>query len=225
MLYCHKYCFFRGTEMKDYRYVIWDFNGTLLDDVSTGITALNVLLSRRGLPPVKTEREYRDVFRFPIIDYYKDVGFDFTRERFDDVANEWVKAYLDAENPVACRGVKPVLKFFRSRDVEQVIISASEKEMLLRQLDLIDLSGYFSEICGRDDIYASSKKEMATKWAHRAPPGQKLFIGDTTHDYEVARAIDADVILLCNGHQSRKRLEKCNCPVLDGAWQILDTIR
>ena len=44
--------------------VIWDFNGTLLDDVECGIKSINVLLSRRGLPTVKSQEQYRSLFRF-----------------------------------------------------------------------------------------------------------------------------------------------------------------
>ena len=63
-----------------YTDVIWDFNGTLLDDADAGLACVEELLRRRGLPPLGSLARYREVFRFPIRDYYTDIGFDFSRE-------------------------------------------------------------------------------------------------------------------------------------------------
>ena len=50
-----------------YTHVIWDFNGTILDDVQIGIDSVNVLLRKRGLPTVASVDADREVFEFPII--------------------------------------------------------------------------------------------------------------------------------------------------------------
>ena len=55
--------------INNYDYVIWDFNGTLLDDVQTGIRSVNKLLLDRGLKQIDGVEHYRRIFRFPIIDY------------------------------------------------------------------------------------------------------------------------------------------------------------
>ena len=57
--------------------VIWDFNGTILDDVAAGIASVNKMLSDRSLPTIKDKEHYRKIFRFPIIEYYRSLGFDF----------------------------------------------------------------------------------------------------------------------------------------------------
>ena len=49
-----------------YSHVLWDFNGTLLDDVGIGMEAINALLAPRGLPTLKTRAEYHRHFQFPI---------------------------------------------------------------------------------------------------------------------------------------------------------------
>ena len=54
----------------DYTHILWDFNGTILDDVSVGINAINVLLKRRKMPIIFSQEEYRAKFCFPVIDYY-----------------------------------------------------------------------------------------------------------------------------------------------------------
>ena len=42
--------------------VIWDFNGTILDDVDTGIESADELLSRHGLPQMRTREKYLSLF-------------------------------------------------------------------------------------------------------------------------------------------------------------------
>ena len=117
-----------------YTCVIWDFNGTIFDDVQIGIDSLNTLLERRNLPLVKSKEEYKSWFMFPIIEGYKKIGFDFDKESYDDVAVEWIKEYLSREHMAKLvPGVVDALEFFKSLGVKQVILSAAEISMLKSQ--------------------------------------------------------------------------------------------
>jgi len=55
--------------------VVWDWNGTLLNDMEACIRSMNLMLEKRRLPPIDFET-YRSVFTFPVIDYYRAVGID-----------------------------------------------------------------------------------------------------------------------------------------------------
>ena len=57
--------------------VLWDWNGTLLDDVELCENALNRLLQRYGYPQRYDHEQYRAIFGFPVEDYYVRAGFDF----------------------------------------------------------------------------------------------------------------------------------------------------
>ena len=57
-----------------YKNVVWDWNGTLLNDVKVGVNTLNDMLGRRGLPLLSVE-DYKEKFGFPVIDFYDRVGF------------------------------------------------------------------------------------------------------------------------------------------------------
>ena len=72
-----------------YQYVIWDFNGTLLDDVKLCFDLLNKMLSKRGFETVTIEK-YKEIFRFPVKEYYRLAGFDFEREPFEVTAVEFI---------------------------------------------------------------------------------------------------------------------------------------
>jgi len=44
-----------------YKNVVWDWNGTLLNDVKVGVNTLNDMLGRRGLPLLSVE-DYKEKY-------------------------------------------------------------------------------------------------------------------------------------------------------------------
>lgn len=209
--------------VKKYDYVIWDFNGTLLDDVMTGIESVNVLLTERGLATLDSVDAYRRVFRFPVIEYYKDIGFDFSAEPYEELAPKWVALYL--EN-VKRAGLYPdvvsSLEYLKSEGVRLTVLSASEMQMLEDLLTKHGIYGYFEEVLGLDNIHAGSKLELARSWRERHPDARALFIGDTDHDVDTARALRADCALVCRGHQRREFLESFGVPVYDSIAEAIE---
>ena len=94
-----------------YTAVIWDFNGTIADDIDLGIGAVNKMLAERGLPSLSTREEYRAKLRFPIKDYYADLGFDFSKEPYEKLAHEWIALYNAGEKDVrACAGAPEAIR-------------------------------------------------------------------------------------------------------------------
>lgn len=204
-----------------YDHIIWDFNGTILDDVETGITSVNKLLRERGLAEIPSKERYRELFHFPIRDYYEKLGFDFSREPYEVIAPLWVEQYLiNVRSAELYDDVIYALEFFKERGVRQTLISATEKNMLLRQLGDLGIAEYFEEIMGLDNIHASSKQSLAEDWKKRHEGERVLFIGDTDHDLSVARSVNSPCALVCRGHQSKEHLSKLSAKVYDTLLQI-----
>lgn len=196
-------------------YVIWDFNGTILDDVETGILAVNHLLRERGLKTLDSREDYQAVFGFPIKEYYARLGFDFDKEPYEAVAPLWVEQYmLHVPDAPLFDDVRETLERFRSLGIRQTLLSATESDMLKGQLDFLGISGYFEEILGLDNIHASSKVALALNWRRCHPEASVLFLGDTDHDVQTARAMGADCILVARGHQSADYLSTLGVPVI-----------
>ena len=85
-------------EKKKYTHVIWDFNGTILDDVDLCIDCVNRMLRDRAMPSIPDRAYYRGIMGFPIEDYYRALGFNFEKEDYHRVlAPEWVGYYLAGE--------------------------------------------------------------------------------------------------------------------------------
>ena len=203
-----------------YDLIIWDFNGTIANDVQIGIDAANVVLGRRGMKTIDSVDEYRRLFCFPIIDYYRKLGFDFVSEPYEVPADEWTAEYIKRESSIKLNdGCLDIFEYVRSAGVRQIVLSSSEIVMLKRELDMLGVSGYFDEILGKGDNYAHGKVEMAKEWS-RGKDFHALFIGDSAHDLETARAIGADCILFSGGHDSREHIECLGVPVIDDLSQV-----
>ena len=190
-----------------YTYCIWDFNGTIFDDVGASISAVNTLLSERGLKTLDSKDKYQEVLDFPIIDYYRRIGFDFDKEPYEVIAPLWVDLYLENSKKSGLFGdVISSLDFFEARGIKQSVLSASEKNMLTGQLRDLGIYDRFEEIMGIDNIYAEYKIALAKDWKQRHEGERALFIGDTTHDYETAEVLGADCYLISAGHQPEYKL-------------------
>lgn len=207
-----------------YELILWDWNGTLLDDVAWCIRVVNTMLEKRGLAPLAGVADYHRVFRFPVIEYYRSVGFDFDKEPFEALAEEYMALYHagDATNCGLHEEAEATLRAVQGRGVRQVILSASQVDNLNTQLSRFDIAWYFDDVLGISDIYAKSKVEAGQAYIRREKPGRVLMVGDTTHDHEVALALGADCLLVAKGHQSAEALAGCGVPVLGDAAQVLE---
>ncbi len=203
--------------MQGIKTIIWDWNGTLLNDMDICVDSINVLLKKRALPLMDLEK-YRKLFTFPVIRYYEMIGFDFVKEPYDDVAMEFIHDYLARLQAASLfHDVLPALNHFKDRGIDQAILSAMENENLEISVKSKGIDSFFSVIMGTDDHYAHGKTYLADKIIHklRVSPEQTLIVGDTLHDHEVAETLGCQCVLVAAGHQSHDRLEESGCTVVD----------
>lgn len=195
--------------------VLWDWNGTLIADVPHVVRINNLVFRSHGYPDTTAE-EYRSLFRFPVKDYY--LAYGVTEEDFMAIAREWNELYVEgfADVPLAPH-VAQTVKRFQAAGFRQVILSASQVDQLRAQVARFpELDGVFDEILGISDVYASGKVQLARDYLARGgiDPSDTVFIGDTHHDAEVARAIGVRCLLISGGHQNDDVLEKTGATVL-----------
>ena len=194
--------------------IIWDWNGTLLDDVQVSFVCLNDMLRKYRKPRVPNVDAYRAVFGFPVKEYYARVGIDDAL--FDEVAPQWMADYM--LNEIACglrEGARKALAAFHAAGHRQVILSASKRENLLQQIQRFDILPYFDTVLGLSHIYATSKEGIGKSWMaeNNIDPADCVMIGDTLHDADVARAMGCRCVLVCGGHQLPDTLRTAGCAV------------
>jgi phosphoglycolate phosphatase len=202
--------------------IIWDWNGTLLDDAEICREAINKMLKVRNLPELSLEK-YRDVFTFPVIEYYKEVGFNFDIEEWEPVAMEFINLYLSVLpscglTPFAAR----TLETFKQKGYRQAIISAMQHEALLKSVSALGIFEYFDYIGGIGDHYGGGKIDNARNYFIQAglSPEKITLIGDTLHDSEVAAELQCKCILVATGHQSFQKLSIAGLHVINNLSEI-----
>lgn len=199
-------------------YILWDFNGTLLDDVSYCHNILNEMLRNEKVATVDTLEDYRRVFQFPVKTYYRNVGFNLDNSSFDELSKYFIAAYLkDIDKTRLYEDVILVLKIFEESAIRQSIISASDQKILIEQIERLKIGHYFEEICGIDNIYASSKAEIAKGFVNNLQINKNeiVLIGDSVHDYQVAQECEIRCILVARGHEHKGKLAKYECVLVD----------
>jgi len=209
-----------------YKHLIWDWNGTLFNDVFLCADIMNHLLKSRDLNKITLEK-YRDVFTFPVIDYYKILGHDTSSDSFKQLSIEFIGEY--EERKLECglfSNAKETLSKIQERGISQSILSAYSQETLNEIITHFGLGKYFVNLVGLDNIYAASKLENGKKWMKELGfnKGEVLFVGDTVHDYEVATEINADCILFSKGHQVKKNIEVCSVPIINDLEELIEYI-
>ena len=207
--------------MLAYRHIVWDWNGTLLDDVQASVNTINQLLASRSLPPTDTIR-YREHFGFPVRNYYTTIGFSLEKENWDLLARTYHDLYLAEPSIRLHPEAEPTLRFCHEAGLGLSVLSASEQNILEKMLADAGVSAWFDFIHGVDNLHGQSKLETGRALIRRipCPPAQVLFIGDTLHDHEVATTLGCPCVLISQGHQSHARLLTAGCPVLKSLAEV-----
>lgn len=213
--------------MKKYRHIIWDFNGTLLNDTWLCVEILNTMLARRKRAAVTQDR-YRDEFDFPVESYYRKIGFDFSIESYDTIADEFLRPYNS--RLVECTlqgGVIDTLNHIKACGIGQSVLSAYQHTLLESAINRLGITDYFAHIVGLDHVYADSKLVIGKRLIETLDinPAQVLLIGDTTHDHQVASHIGADCVLIAHGHHPRHRLTNATAIVFDNLADVINLLK
>lgn len=202
--------------------IVWDWNGTLLDDVPTCVAVMNEMLAKRGLPVLDLER-YQEIFTFPVEEYYRAAGLDLEREPFPALAEEYIAEYN--RRALGCGlypGARQVLDALAGAGYGQILASASAKKALEEQVESCGVAGCFQAVLGLGDSLAVSKQGLAGAYLRERgiAPEDVISVGDTLHDWEVAVGLGCRCVLIAVGHQSRERLVRCGADILGSIEEL-----
>jgi phosphoglycolate phosphatase len=207
--------------------IIWDWNGTLIDDVGISLECINFLLKKNQLPSINREY-YQEVFTFPVKKYYQKLGFDFDQEPFTKLADKFIHEYKKRMfGTKLYPKAKDVLEYLQQLGAKQFVISAMEVGKLKQAIENKGISHYFEEILGLNNNFAKGKIDLVKKFAKnrkdRLNSSKIWMIGDTEHDFYIANELNWNSILVSQGHHSYSRLSAVSDKVvrnLDGVKAI-----
>jgi len=193
-----------------YKHLIWDWNGTLLNDVVLTHSVLNSQLKKAKMDEVCLDT-YRSKQRFPIRDFYVDMGFNFETHPFESIADQFLQEYEDRLDKEAqlFEDRPDLLRSLQKSGSKHYLLSAAPHDHLVDIVTRHHLIDFFERVSGSENNHAAGKLERAHKLIIEAgiEISSCALVGDTDHDLEVGLALGVDVWLVTEGHQSRERLE------------------
>ena len=209
-----------------YKHIIWDWNGTLLDDRWLCVEGINKALDKRGLKTIN-EQTYKDIFTFPVKDYYQKLGFDFSVEPFEIAGDEFVLYYEKHFNRTKLHSqCRSIIKNIFAVGITQSILSAGKHEFLLEWVKAHNLQKYFIKILGIDNQYATGKTELGMSLIKSLSynNNEVVLIGDTIHDSDVAESMNIDCLLMDQGHVNNDRLQKTGRKVFSNLTEVFQFV-
>lgn len=205
---------------------MWDWNGTLLDDLPVVVAATNVALASAGGGPV-TVPEHRRDFRRPIVDYYAQVlGRPVDEEEFvrlDKLFHDAYQAMLPD-----CRLTVDARDAVARWDGSQSLLSMWHHADLVPTVDRFGLTGHFVRVDGLRRWPGGGPKAPHLSRhlaAQRLDPADVVVIGDTVDDAHAAAAAGARCVLYSGGFTDPAQLRATGAPVVDTLLEAVDLAR
>ena len=209
------------------RHVIWDWNGTLIDDVDLCVDILNHVLIFYQKPTL-TVNQYRELFFFPVSEFYQALGLPSHGLEYDKLANEYISLYRKRFSECSLhKGALITIQFLNSIGVSQSILTAGMQADIEKFVLHYDITEYLYSIDGANNTYAKGKLDRIVSHFQklRLDPSEVILVGDTLHDWQVSKHINCHVYLFSNGHITEKRLSEVKAPILRSLPDLMRLVR
>lgn len=218
---------------------VFDWNGTLFNDMVATHEATNASLAFFGKGPITLEEE-QETFTFPLIHFYEKMGInadDYLRHT-DALGQLFVEVY-EREN-VNCTlrdGATDLLDWLTHHGVTCKILSNHRTEHLMADVNRFDIAHYFETISGNADpatiVQGLSKQMRLEKYMKQNSfDADKTFIiGDSHEEPELARRLGITGISISGGLLSPARMARVGAdytvdclrqvqPILQDLWRL-----
>jgi phosphoglycolate phosphatase-like HAD superfamily hydrolase len=207
------------------RHLVWDWNGTLLDDLEIVIEAVNRSIASFGGKPI-TADDYRDHYTRPVRHFYDNL---FGRVIDDE---EWLRlntgfhdAYFElAEEVELARGARAAMDALEASGWTQSLLSMSPQDWLDGIVDRLGLTERFELVDGLSGPTGGLKAvHLEGHLAALAVPGKSaVVVGDTPDDVAAARHVGAMPILFHGGSHHLDALAQIGVPVAETVAEAVE---
>tara|TARA_B100000886_G_scaffold94341_1_gene62471 strand:+ start:2942 stop:3580 length:639 start_codon:yes stop_codon:yes gene_type:complete len=209
-----------------YQHIVWDWNGTLVDDAELCVVILNQILNDYGKMPVD-RAFYLDNFSFPVCEYYKSLGLPSCGPEYQEISQRFIEEYRKKHH--ICKLQKSsvkMLSYIKGCGISQSVLSAGNIADVLDFVEYHKLSDFFTIISGVYHTNATGKNDVAHKHLNQiqACTSDILLIGDTLHDFEIATDLKVDCVLYSKGHNSKNRLLEASNSVINDLEELVGLI-
>ena len=213
------------------RHVVWDWNGTLFDDLDIVVAAVNVSLRAVGAGPIDADR-YREVYQRPLHRFYETLlGRPVPPEEMASIDLDFHDAYhalLDQARLTV--DARRAVDLVAARGQTQSVLSMWWHDRLVPAVRYFALDDYMLAVDGHRGPAGASKQNHLARHVEqlvRLFPGRvesrgMTVIGDVTDDADAARAVGVGCVLYDGGSQPRAALEATGAPVASSLIEAVE---
>ncbi len=208
-------------------HLVWDWNGTLLDDISAVIGATNAAFAEIGLETITLER-YRELYCVPVPLFYERLMGRLPTDAEWEVMDEAFHRHY-TEHRIGCTltaGVEELLHEWRLAGRSQSLLSMYGHEQLVPVVRGYGIESHFIRVDGRTGPSGGSKalhmERHLAALADTAAPEHTVVIGDAVDDAVAASHVGARAVLYTGGSHSRASLESVGVPVVDTLTEAVE---
>lgn len=180
--------------------VIFDWSGTLMDDVIFSYNATMKVFEKIGLEKITLE-EFKKEFVLPYMDFYKKFKKNADKKIIDDIFNREIglinKSKLFPE-------VREILDFLKRKKIKMVILSSYHQEGLEKEIKDNDLQNFFADVNGGVHDKVSAISEIIQR--NNLRPEETVCVGDMTHDIDAGKKANLITVAVLCGYQSKDKL-------------------
>lgn len=198
---------------REYRLLIFDWDGTLLDSIGSILACTRVTLEELGLPPVADER-IRGVIGLGLRETVEVLAPGCDEALFQAVLDVYRRHWIETwrHKPTLFPGVPALLEDLAGRGYLLAVATAKARTGLEMDLQATGLAERFDATRTVSESRSKPHPEMVLSLTDElgVPTTETLMVGDTSHDLEMAHNAGAAAVGVCSGSQSRASLEHCN---------------
>lgn len=206
-------------------HLVWDWNGTLLDDLPIVVEAVNRSIAMFGFGPIDANG-YRDHYTRPVRQFYDGL---FGRVIDDE---EWLRlntafhdAYFELATDVGlASGALEAIGLLEESGWGQSLLSMSPQDWLEGIVERLGLSDRFEIVDGLSGPTGGRKAAHLEDHLGllEVPGPDAVVVGDTPDDVAAARHVGARPILFHGGSHHMEVLEAERVPVAETILEAVE---
>ncbi|MEV4707575.1 HAD hydrolase-like protein [Actinoplanes sp. NPDC049316] len=203
-------------------HLVWDWNGTLLDDLSLVVSSTNHTFAAVGGRNVDSD-EHRRRFRRPVSEFYAEIlERAITDEEFEELDRIFHDAYRMGLTTIPLAAdAEAAIKAWPGT---QSLLSMWFHDELIPAVESRGLAGVFARIDGRPTEVDGGLKagHLARHLDQLQVAGdQAVLIGDSIDDADAAASAGALCVLYTGGFTEPARLRASGVPVADSLLEAV----
>lgn len=185
------------------RNIIFDWSGTLVDDLTPVLEATNRVFAAHGKPPFDRET-FREKFYLPYEGFYREHIPEVPLVELENIFRE---VFRELHHTVSLLpGAREILEYCQAQTMPVFLLSTVHARDFAAQARRLEVEHFFHGVYASVADKRHAIHELLQK--HNLRPEETLFVGDMEHDIATARHGGVRSCAVLTGYDSLAKLQK-----------------